>query len=282
MGKVKLFVGRCILRGIILLWSLVEVAALAIIICILVEATAEHDPIAARNILMLFTIPVLALPILFIAVMAFFRAAISITQYKSWYGYAVMATLSVITIWTVGLICLLPEGKECSVTEMTDNYEKHHQDMSAITDYVQTHWRTNSSIRIERSRTGEISIATHCDGIHGYYKYDKPDSTQIDLVMQVCGLTRHDYSQIRKLMQAANVIGVEIDKREKRVKDLNCLTCDVIFLYRYAGFNPYRYYFINKDEESDDQGTVSVRLNDSVVAVAGSSWYCGAHFGPDE
>lgn len=270
-----------------MLLSGLEIVSLLIIALLLLILTYCNDTISIGNVIVLFLLNLVLIPALFIVVTAFIRALVR----RTLYSYIVLVAIYVMTVWAVVIILLTPKGQMCTIPEMSQNYSMHHKEMQALIDYIQSNWKDGSRILIDMSESRfdtTVEIITKHKNINGKYSYtDDPNYCKIDSVMQVCGLTKTDYDTIRKMMQTANIKGIEIDRTgERRTSETSGTywieECPVSILYRYAGTFSFYYCYIDKNNQyvkTDPHH--HVMLNDSIMAVTEAYMY-GASFRTDD
>lgn len=152
---------------------------------------------------------------------------------------------------------------------MEANYIEYHEEMSALMDYIRANSKDSSSLIIEKDHNGIISINTHFKHLNGDYTYKgNPDSTEVENVMRVCGLSKRHFDEIIKKMNSANAEGISVGYVRDDWSDYDNI------LYRHAGSSSFRYYFLPEDDESNhgmEESPNNVRINDSVVIVAKAS-----------
>lgn len=266
----------CLFRLFLVGLSLMETVILAVVIFVLIGISELNDTIEVTEVLMpLINSPLLqgfCLLFVIIDVISFLRSVYYMLNRKfrgilSVYHLAIIVINIIIVLWVIGLVCFMPRGKRCTVEEMAENYTKYHKEMASLNEYLQSVCKDSSMLVIERDKTGMMTVRTCHNHTHrGYtYKYtDRPDYKTLDSVLQICGLTKSNYIEICNKMRSANVIGVAFDS--------GCPgnwwseQGNINMLYRYAGYTPFRYFFINNSNSSEcDARSSGVLLNDSVM-----------------
>lgn len=266
----------CLFRLFLIGLSLMELVALAIIFIVLIIISDQNDTIEVAEVLMpLLYSPLLqgfCLLLVIIDIISILRSTYYLLNHKfrgilSIYHLAIIVINLIIVLWTIGLVCFMPRGKRCSVEEMAENYTKYHKEMASLNAYLRSVCTDSCMLIIEPDKTGMITVHTRNNHAHGRYTYkctDKPDYTTLDSVMQNCGLTKSNYIEICNKMRAANVIGVAF---------ANAYTdawwserSNIKMLYRYAGYTPFRYFYINRSDSTEyNEWSSAVLLNDTVM-----------------
>lgn len=279
---------RVLKKFLSLLLSGLEVASLLIIALLLVALTNCKDTISMEFVIVFFSLSLVLIPALIFVVVALVRALVR----RTLYSYIVLTTIGVMTVWAVILVLLTPKGQKCTIQEMSQNYSNHHQEMQALIDYIQSNLKDDSRILIDTYESRfdtTVEIKTRHKNINGKYSYkDHPNYSKIDSVMQVCGLTKTDYDTIRKMMQTANIKGIEIDRTGEEKTSATSGTywikeCPVSILYRYAGIGKFYYCYINKNNQYvKTDPDHNVMINDSVMAVTEAGMFTGGSFRTDD